>query len=236
MLEKKNGKIINRITGRESSGLQNPKYPFGYGTDNFGSIDVSTMAKKHGLGWGGNWKSSTDTMHFSTGPNEMTEPTPQAMAARGGGGGSEKGEETKTASAGAQATPVSKPPVTSGQSQGPDESSTDKNADPKETKKTTPPAPPPPATAVAGSVTKGAQLNRESTSSEVASVAIPARASMNNIMKGSGQQKESDIPVNPKITDANRAGNVEPEDAAQRYESLFGMKPKVPTGSTTRAA
>jgi hypothetical protein len=64
------GRIVNKITGQESSNLKNNKYPFGYGTDNFGALDVSAMAKKHGLGWGGNWKSSVDTMHFSAGPNE----------------------------------------------------------------------------------------------------------------------------------------------------------------------
>ena len=93
------------------------------------------------------------------------------------------------------------------------------------------------AAPVASAPTKGAELNKESTTSEVASVTPPARASMNNIMGGGGgQQKESDVPKNPKITDANKAGNVEPEDAAQRYESLFGMKPRVPTGSTSKVA
>ncbi len=92
------------------------------------------------------------------------------------------------------------------------------------------------AASVASTPAKGAELNRESTSSEVSSIAIPSRASMNNVMKSNGQQKESDIPVNPKITNANKAGNVEPDDAAQRYESLFGMKPRVPTGSTSKMA
>lgn len=92
------------------------------------------------------------------------------------------------------------------------------------------------AAPVASSPTKGAELNKESTTSEVASVTPPARASMNSIKAGGGEQKESDIPPNPKITDSNKAGNVEPDDAAQRYESLFGMKPRVPTGSTAKVA
>lgn len=49
---------------------QNSKYRFGWGKDNFGSIDVSAMARKWGLGWGGDWKSKTDTMHFSVGGGE----------------------------------------------------------------------------------------------------------------------------------------------------------------------
>lgn len=70
MLINSGGRIINKLTGRESSDLRNSKYPFGYGKDNFGSLDVGAMARKWGLGWGGNWKSSSDTMHFSAGSNE----------------------------------------------------------------------------------------------------------------------------------------------------------------------
>jgi hypothetical protein len=224
MLENKNGRIINRITGQEASELKNPRYPFGYGKDNFGSIDVSNMAKKHGLGWGGNWKSSTDTMHFSSGPNEMTEPTPQAIAARGGGGGEQ--QQTAAASPAPAATPVSKPEVASASSSG--GPSAPLGASPADKK------PPAASMQVASIPTKGAELNSESTSSEVGSITPPARASMNSIGAGGGQQKESDVPPNPKITNANKAGNVEPDDAAQRYESLFGMKPKVPTGSGAR--
>jgi hypothetical protein len=44
------------------------------GSQNYGKTDmpsnVSAMAAKYGLGWGGNWKSSKDTMHFSMGGNE----------------------------------------------------------------------------------------------------------------------------------------------------------------------
>jgi hypothetical protein len=226
MLENKNGRIINRITGQESSGLKNPKYPFGYGKDNFGSIDVSGMAKKHNLGWGGNWRSSTDSMHFSAGPNEKTEPTPQAVAARGGGGAG-TGEQ-QVASSAPSATPVQKPtPTSSGSSGGP---SAPLGATPAD-KKTPPAASPMP---VAADNTKGSELNRESTSSEVASITPPERASMSSLKMGGGQQKESDIPKNPKIADANRAGNVEPEDAEQRYKSLFGMESRVPTGSSAR--
>jgi hypothetical protein len=32
--------------------------------------NIGQMAAKYGLGWGGNWSSSKDTMHFSYGPNE----------------------------------------------------------------------------------------------------------------------------------------------------------------------
>jgi len=44
------------------------------GSQNYGKTDmpanVGAMAAKHGLGWGGNWRSSKDTMHFSMGGNE----------------------------------------------------------------------------------------------------------------------------------------------------------------------
>jgi len=88
MLINSGGRIINKLTGRESSDLRNSKYPFGYGKDNFGSIDVGAMARKWGLGWGGNWPSSSDTMHFSAGRNEggtgvVTEGSPQVTV--GGG-------------------------------------------------------------------------------------------------------------------------------------------------------
>ena len=91
----KDGRIVNKITGQESSNLQNPKYPFGYGKDNFGSIDAGAVAKKWGLGWGGNWKSSVDTMHFSAGANE------------GGGGQIQAGTPTAAA-----APPAAAPPGT----------------------------------------------------------------------------------------------------------------------------
>lgn len=88
-------------------------------------------------------------------------------------------------------------------------------------------------TAPKSTTTSGAALNKESTSSEVSSITPPSRTSMNNVSMG-GAQQESSVPNNPKITNANMAGNVEPEDAATRYETLFGMKPKVPTGNSAR--
>jgi hypothetical protein len=44
------------------------------GSQNYGKTDmpsnVSELAARFGLGWGGNWRSSKDTMHFSAGGNE----------------------------------------------------------------------------------------------------------------------------------------------------------------------
>ena len=44
------------------------------GDPNYGKRDlpdnVGQLAAKHGLGWGGNWRSSKDTMHFSAGASE----------------------------------------------------------------------------------------------------------------------------------------------------------------------
>ena len=44
------------------------------GSANYGKTDlpanVGSIAAKHGLGWGGNWRSSKDTMHFSAGASE----------------------------------------------------------------------------------------------------------------------------------------------------------------------
>lgn len=48
------------------------------GSPNYGQTDlpanIGEIAKKYGLGWGGNWTSSKDTMHFSIGPNEHGNP------------------------------------------------------------------------------------------------------------------------------------------------------------------
>ena len=69
MLINQGGRIVNKLTGKDASHLQNAKYPFGYGQDNL-PPGIGEMAAKFGLGWGGNWRSSVDTMHFSAGPNE----------------------------------------------------------------------------------------------------------------------------------------------------------------------
>lgn len=41
-----------------------------YGQTNM-PANVGALAKKHGLGWGGNWRSSKDTMHFSAAASEQ---------------------------------------------------------------------------------------------------------------------------------------------------------------------
>mgnify|MGYP003345814191 FL=1 len=69
MLINQGGRIVNKLTGKDASHLRNSKYPFGYGQDNL-PPGIGEMAAKFGLGWGGNWRSSVDTMHFSAGPNE----------------------------------------------------------------------------------------------------------------------------------------------------------------------
>ena len=48
---------------------QNPYRPDGKLITDFPS-NINTIAKKWGLGWGGNWSSSKDTMHFSAGKSE----------------------------------------------------------------------------------------------------------------------------------------------------------------------
>jgi hypothetical protein len=133
---------------------------------------------------------------------------------------------------------VSKPPATSSQSAGPPESSADSTPSSQDDKKPVAKPPTPPASAIASLNTKGAQLNKESTNSEVASITPPPRASMsqiNNVGASGGGDQSSNLP-NPKLANANRAGNVEPEDAAQRYKALFGIDPKVPTGQSARVA
>ena len=52
------------------------------GDSNYGQTNmpanVGDLAKKHGLGWGGNWRSSKDTMHFSAAASEQgTAPDPR---------------------------------------------------------------------------------------------------------------------------------------------------------------
>jgi hypothetical protein len=61
-------------TNADARQYKNPKYPFGYGKDNLPD-GIGAMAAKYGLGWGGNWKSSVDTMHFSMGRNEGGNPS-----------------------------------------------------------------------------------------------------------------------------------------------------------------
>jgi hypothetical protein len=61
-------------TNADARQYKNPKYPFGYGKDNLPD-GIAAMAAKYGLGWGGNWKSSVDTMHFSMGRNEGGNPS-----------------------------------------------------------------------------------------------------------------------------------------------------------------
>jgi len=60
------------------------------GDSNYGQTNmpanVGALAKKHGLGWGGNWRSSKDTMHFSAAASEQgTAPDPRGDVAQGGG-------------------------------------------------------------------------------------------------------------------------------------------------------
>jgi len=91
MFVNRGGRIVNLLTGADASQFKDTsgRYPFGYGKDNL-PADISAMAAKYGLGWGGNWRSSVDTMHFSAGPNEggnvagvtiPTEGAPQQTAA-----------------------------------------------------------------------------------------------------------------------------------------------------------
>ena len=60
------------------------------GDSNYGQTNmpanVGALARKHGLGWGGNWRSSKDTMHFSAAASEQgTAPDPRGDVAQGGG-------------------------------------------------------------------------------------------------------------------------------------------------------
>ena len=66
------------------------------GDPNYGQTNmpenVGEIARKHGLGWGGNWRSSKDTMHFSAAASEQgSAPNPigdvGAAAGAGAGGG-----------------------------------------------------------------------------------------------------------------------------------------------------
>jgi hypothetical protein len=56
------------------------------GDSDYGRTDmpanVGDLARKHGLGWGGNWRSSKDTMHFSAAASEQgTAPDPRGDVA-----------------------------------------------------------------------------------------------------------------------------------------------------------
>lgn len=69
------GGLQDQVTGRmippqEAEKYKSEKYSkFGYGKDNLPQ-NISQIARKWGLGWGGDWQSSVDTMHFSAGGNE----------------------------------------------------------------------------------------------------------------------------------------------------------------------
>ena len=187
--------------------------------------NINQIVAKHNVGWGGNWiDKKLDTMHFSVGPNEYGDPK-VSEAMRGGG----NKDKTQIASAGGgsspAAAPVEKPPVTTASNK----ASAPLGAQPSgETPAATPQSKTSPATAT------GSQLNRESVTSEVASVTPPARASMNTVVNKNPSESEN-LP-NPKLANANEAGPVEPSDAKNRYKELFGLDPRVPTGSTSRAA
>jgi len=110
MIIRSGGRIINKITGADASNLRNSKYPFGYGKDNF-PFDAGKLAAKWGLGWGGNWRSSSDTMHFSAGGNEG------AVANWSGPSGSEITTATQTSTpASTQAATQTSPAAVSGPS------------------------------------------------------------------------------------------------------------------------
>lgn len=60
------------------------------GDSNYGQTNmpanVGALARKHGLGWGGNWRSSKDTMHFSAAASEQgSAPDPRGDVAQGSG-------------------------------------------------------------------------------------------------------------------------------------------------------
>ena len=101
MVERKDGKIVFRSPnpGKDASHLKNSKYPFGYGTDDF-TFDARALARKWGLGWGGDWSSSSDTMHFSVGKNELGTFDPSEWMKEEAGGGNQPPSNVVTSGTG----------------------------------------------------------------------------------------------------------------------------------------
>ena len=76
------------------------------GSQNYGKTDMPSnireLAARFGLGWGGDWKSSKDTMHFSAGGNEGGSGT----EARGGTMASTGENESRSGSGGSSSSPM----------------------------------------------------------------------------------------------------------------------------------
>ena len=76
------------------------------GSQNYGKTDMPSnireLAARFGLGWGGDWRSSKDTMHFSAGGNEGGSGT----EARGGTMASTGENESRSGSGGSSSSPM----------------------------------------------------------------------------------------------------------------------------------
>ena len=156
--------------------------------------ETATLAAKWGLGWGMNWTSVKDPMHFSADPSEGGS-RPQATI---------KNTEKSTA-------PDAKKTASDG-------------ATMVETPKSPPPAPPTQtssATPAAAAPSKGQMVAAASTNYSIASRVPPAVGS--SIAGGRGEAAgvaRSHRPSESYITDTSDPGNVEPLDTRQRYFEL----------------
>lgn len=156
--------------------------------------ETAQIAAKWGLGWGMNWRSVKDPMHFSAAPNEgASAPQPAVATAVASGGISSGGADATHVHAGGQqrtaATPAPMMPI---------------------------------ASPVPSTPSSGATMARASTADEAStrpsSVSVTAPQNSPTAPISNAAQQPSSTSIDP-----NNPGEVEPPDAAQRYARLFSM-------------
>lgn len=181
---------------------------------------VQNLIQRHGLGWGLNWNSVKDPMHFSAMPNEggtgapTSTTTPQGGETSGGSGSTPMSKESAT-----PGVSDTTPSTTTPSSSTPEASTTQTDMKPVTT--STPPAEIKPTPVDMG-------MNINSMSQNVSP--LKPRPTIDDILKSmttpQAQQEnqsrsfydpDKDVGKNP-----TKAGNVEPSDGNKRITELFG--------------
>lgn len=156
--------------------------------------ETAQIAAKWGLGWGMNWRSVKDPMHFSAAPSEgASTPQPAVATAVASGGISGGGADATHVHAGGQqrtaATPAPMMPIAS----------------------------PVPSTPSSGAIMARASTADEA-STRPSSVSVTAPQNSPTAPISNAAQQPSSTSIDP-----NNPGPVEPPDAAIRYARLFNM-------------
>ena len=209
---------------------------------------VQNLIQKHGLGWGLNWNSVGDPMHFSAMPNEggtgsptntMTPEQPvnggtpsdvtggSGGGTTGGSGGSGGTSESGGTSGGGNApdaSSVSREPATpgSGISQASSSSPSTPSSSSSAPTPTPEPSTPPPAIPTPAPISTGQNINTMSQSSSPLRPRPTMDQILNQIQTNQNSQNIDINQTNSQSIDANNPGNVEPPDASSRIMELFG--------------